>query len=260
MRRVLIYENIHKIPSHVLDAIIHDIVHEYGEFYPELLRENETIRKEFQKERNKFVKTITIGYEEFKKRLNKKGTLDTLDVFDLHQTFGLNKEQSLETIKQIMEIISDSVKHGVGKTIDFNESEFESLVKKHKEISRAGQEKKFGGHGLLLDTGELKAADEEELKKVTRLHTATHLLNAALRKALCPQGFDPCTIEQRGSDITVERTRFDFLFPRKLTADEIQKIENFVNYTLSKNFFFKKKNFGKGCNLPNFKFFGFRPR
>ncbi|MBI4092478.1 MAG: alanine--tRNA ligase, partial [Candidatus Kerfeldbacteria bacterium] len=90
-------------------------------------------------------------------------------------------------------------------------------------ISRAGAEKKFGGHGLLLDTGELKAKDEAELQKVVRLHTATHLLQAALREVL---GKD---VAQKGSDITAERTRFDFSFPRKVTPEELKTVEELVN-------------------------------
>ncbi|MDO8515703.1 MAG: alanine--tRNA ligase, partial [bacterium] len=81
----------------------------------------------------------------------------------------------------------------------------------------------FGGHGLLLDTGELKAKDEVELKKVTRLHTATHMVHKALREVLGNE------VHQAGSDITVERTRFDFTFPRKLTLEEIKKVEDLVN-------------------------------
>lgn len=76
---------------------------------------------------------------------------------------------------------------------------------------------------MLLDTGEIKAGTEEEIVKVTRLHTATHLLNAALRKVLGN------SVQQAGSDITPERTRFDFTFERKLTADELKKVEELVN-------------------------------
>jgi alanyl-tRNA synthetase len=110
-----------------------------------------------------------------------------------------------------------------------SKEEFDIEFKKHQETSRAGAEKKFGGHGLLLDTGELKAKDEAELKIVTRLHTATHLMQAALRKVL---GDD---VQQRGSDITAERTRFDFAFPRKLTSEEIKKVEDLVNEAIQKD-------------------------
>ncbi|MBI2507166.1 MAG: alanine--tRNA ligase, partial [Candidatus Niyogibacteria bacterium] len=98
-----------------------------------------------------------------------------------------------------------------------------------------GQEKKFGGHGLILDTGELKAGSEEELRKVTRLHTATHLLQAALREVL---GKD---VKQMGSDITPERARFDFSFGRKPTSEELKKIESLVNKMIEKNLDVKMK-------------------
>ena len=104
-----------------------------------------------------------------------------------------------------------------------NKNLFEDELSLHQEISRVGVEKKFGGHGLKLDTGELKAASEEELQKVTRLHTATHLLHAGLRKVLGD------TIQQRGSDITSERLRFDFIFDRKLTDAEKMAAEKYVN-------------------------------
>ena len=205
MRRALVYEDLYKIPGHVCDAILHDIVHEYGEFYPELLKENEAIREEFKKEREKFGKTLQRGIKE----LERMAEVSPESAFKLYETFGLPYE-----------IIKELGGEGArGLTRELFDVEF----RKHQEISRAGQERKFGGHGLLLDTGELKARDAEELKIVTRLHTATHLLNAALRKVLGPE------IEQQGSDINVERTRFDFTFLRKLTPEEIKKIEEWVN-------------------------------
>ena len=118
----------------------------------------------------------------------------------------------------------DFIKDEVRKVgLKFNEKRFNEEFKKHQEISRAGMEKKFGGHGLVLNTGELKAGSEEELNKVLRLHTATHLLQRALREVLGPE------IKQAGSDITPERTRFDFSFPRKMTPEEIKKVEDLVN-------------------------------
>lgn len=107
--------------------------------------------------------------------------------------------------------------------VSFDTKEYEDYIQKHKEISRAGAEKKFGGHGLVLDNGELKAANEEELAIVTRLHSATHLMNQALRDVL-GEG-----VEQAGSDITPERSRFDFTFERKLTPEEVEQVETIVN-------------------------------
>ncbi|QQG45771.1 MAG: alanine--tRNA ligase [Candidatus Sungiibacteriota bacterium] len=212
LRRALVYEHIYKVPQHVFDAVIHDIVHEYGEFYPELLRENENIRQEFNAERQKFGSTLQRGLKE----LERVNTIDGTIAFNLYETFGL----PYEIIKEL----------GGARAQTLSHESFDGEFRKHQEISRAGQEKKFGGHGLLLDTGELKAGNEEELKTVTRLHTATHLLNAALHKVLGN------TVEQRGSDITPERTRFDFLFPRKLTGEELKKIEELVNYAIAKDF------------------------
>lgn len=213
IRRAFVYEKMYNIPTHVFDAIIHDIVHEYGEFYPELFKENENIRTEFAAEREKFSKTLERGIKELKSVTEK---LTAESAFRLYESYGM----PYEIIKELAGERASAL----------TRSEFDEEFKKHQERSRAGQEKKFGGHGLLLDTGELKAADEEELKIVTRLHTATHLLNAALHKVLGD------SVMQNGSDITAERTRFDFNFPRKLTAEEIKKIEDVVNYAIEKDF------------------------
>lgn len=113
--------------------------------------------------------------------------------------------------------------------LGFEWNSFEDERQKHQEVSRAGQEKKFGGHGLILNTGELKAGNEEELNKVLRLHTATHLLQRALREVLGNE------VHQMGSDITPERTRFDFSFPRKMTDEEKKKVEELVNQKIKED-------------------------
>ncbi|MEK7546913.1 MAG: alanine--tRNA ligase-related protein [Patescibacteria group bacterium] len=141
-----------------------------------------------------------------------------------------NSEDMKIPAKEIFRLYSslgvpiDYIKNEIKKyNLSFDEEEVAREKMKHQKISRAGQEKKFGGHGLILNTGELKAANEEELKKVTRLHTATHMLQQALREVLGPE------VKQTGSDITVERTRFDFAFSRKLTPEEIRAVEEKVN-------------------------------
>ncbi len=213
LRRTFVYEHIYQVLGHVFDAIIHDIVHEYGEHYTELLKENEPIRREIQKERERFGHTLERGIKELQQT---QGDITAQGAFKIYETFGL----PFEIIK---ELSSDRAK-------DLTREAFDEEFKKHQELSRAGQEKKFGGHGLLLDTGELKAADEKELQIVTRLHTATHLLNAALHKVLGDN------VAQNGSDITAERTRFDFNFPRKLTPEEIKQIQDLVNYAVEQDF------------------------
>ena len=164
----------------------------------------------YNDENNNFAKALRLGLKELEKLELEVEKIDAKKAFDLYQNFGLP-----------FEIIKDKVKN-------LKREDFDKESEKHQEISRAGVEKKFGGHGLLLDTGELKAANEEELKKVTRLHTATHLLQAALRKVLGD------AVEQRGSDITAERTRFDFTFGRKLTPAELKKVEDLVNEAISR--------------------------
>jgi alanyl-tRNA synthetase len=189
--------------------ILEFIVRKYGGFYKEL--NLEAITSIFDEENSKFSKTLSSGIKE----LEKMESIDAKVAFKLYESFGL----PYETIKEI----------GGEKANKLNREEFDNEFKKHQEISRAGLEKKFGGHGLILDTGELKACDKEELCKVLRLHTATHLLNAALRQVLGPE------VKQAGSDITSSRARFDFSFSRKLTPEELKKVEDLVNQKIKEN-------------------------
>ncbi|MDO8523443.1 MAG: alanine--tRNA ligase-related protein [bacterium] len=212
MRRLFVYEYRANIVWSVVEGILHDMVHEYGEAYHELFSNSSFISEELLLEREKFLKTLEAGVE----FLKKMGEVDSQSAFKLYETYGI----PYEIIKEF----------GAERAEKLNRAEFDAEFKKHQEISRAGIEKKFGGHGMLLDTGELKAADEGELKKVTRLHTATHLLQATLRKIL-GEG-----IRQSGSDITAERTRFDFSFERKLSDEEIKKIEDTVNWAITNKF------------------------
>jgi len=185
------------------------IVDHYNEFYPNL--DKKTIIGVVQEEENRFSKTVTQGLKE----IDKLKDINASAAFRLYESFGLPYE-----------VIKDIAKE---KAANLNRKDFDEEFKKHQEKSRAGAEKKFGGHGLLLDTGELRAANEEELKKVTRLHTATHLLQAALRKVLGDQ------VTQAGSDITAERLRFDFSFTRKMTDEEVTKIEQLVNEVIEQD-------------------------
>ncbi|HXK36951.1 MAG TPA: alanine--tRNA ligase-related protein [Candidatus Paceibacterota bacterium] len=162
-------------------------------------------------EAEKFDRTLHQGIRE----LAKLESIDAANAFRLYESFGL----PYELIKDL----------GGAKADGLSRDAFDEKFKEHQEKSRAGVEKKFGGHGLIFDTGELKAANADELQKVTRLHTATHLLHAALRKVLGD------AVGQAGSDITVERTRFDFTFPRKLTPEEIAAIQEVVNDAIARD-------------------------
>lgn len=145
-------------------------------------------------------------------------TLFAEEAFNLYQTYGLT-----------IDIFKDFAKER-GFLFDeekFNQS-IEEREKKHQEISRAGLEKKFGGHGL-KEGGEIAATTEQEQQKIVQLHTATHLLHQALTDLFGEN------IKQMGSDINSERLRFDFPFERKLTQEEIAKLENIVNQKIKES-------------------------
>ena len=209
IRRLLAYKVKYDIHGDLFAVLVPAITKKFSKIYPEL--NNPGILPVLYDEQGKFEKAVAAGLAELKKH----SVLDAATAFSISSTYGLNFEL-------MQEMAPDAT-----KTV--RPHDFEREVKKHQELSRAGAEKKFGGHGLLLDTGELKAKDETELTKVTRLHTATHLLQAALREVLGPE------VTQAGSDITVDRTRFDFTFPRKLTAEEIKKVEGVVNKAIDQD-------------------------
>jgi len=192
-----------------LEDLLRKVISGYNNFYKEL--NDNAILNIFHEEQKKFLNTLDVGLRE----LNKIEHIDARSAFRLYESYGL----PYEVIKDL----------GGEKVRMLTRETFDEEFKKHQEISRAGVEKKFGGHGLVLNTGELKAGSEEELQKVVRLHTATHLLQRALREVLGSE------VSQRGSDITPERTRFDFSFPRKLTPEEIKKVEDLINQKIAED-------------------------
>jgi len=158
---------------------------------------------------DKFQKTFKNGLRE----LEKLAVIDAPAAFKLFESFGL----PYEVTKEI----------GATKAESLTREGFEEEFKKHQEKSRAGAEKKFGGHGM--KEGEPMVGDVEETKKKTRLHTATHIVVASLEKVLG----EP--LKQAGADINTERLRFDFAFPRKLTPEELQQAEKIANQTVADN-------------------------
>ena len=231
IRRILAYQIKYDIHANIFPALLEIVSEKYSPHYPEL-KDKDKIFKVFEDERLNFEDKIPRAIKEMERRLkiHRSKSSDEgrrfisekqieHDIFDLYQTFGI----PLDIIEDLL------VRFGYRVDKDIFKRVIEKRVKEHQEISRAGQEKKFGGHGLILNTGELKAGSDEELKKVTQLHTATHLLNQALRDVLGKE------VEQRGSDITTERTRFDFTFPRKMTPEEIKKVESIVNEKIAED-------------------------
>ncbi|MDP3953673.1 MAG: alanine--tRNA ligase [bacterium] len=204
IRKVIAYEIRSDVHANLLAEIPKVVVHKFGKTYENL--DEAEIVEVLEAEKKKFKTALSRGLKELAgyKKLSAK------EAFFLYETYGLP-----------FELIKEMAPGSIASKL--TRGDFDKEFERHQEASRAGKERKFGGHGLILDTGELKAADKEELEKVTRLHTATHLLQAALRETLGDG------IAQRGSDITVERTRFDFTFDRKLTDEEVAKVERLVN-------------------------------
>jgi alanyl-tRNA synthetase len=203
------------LPAGFLDTTIDALIDSYGSTYPELPEKRADIKTVFGKEQAAFEKTYNGGIKEFEKMAGEAGNISGAAAFTLLATFGFPIELTEELAAQR------------GKTVD--RAAFDAEMEKHRELSRAGAEAKFGGHGLYLKTGEVTIRDESEVEKVTRYHTATHLLHAALRAVLGPE------VQQDGSDITIERTRFDFRFPRKVTPEEQKKVEEWVNAAIQKD-------------------------
>ncbi len=189
--------------------LIWPIAKEVFNIYPDyrhLEKNKERIKKEIEKEEEKFDKTLEKGLKQLEKMLKNK-KISGKDAFLLYQSYGFPLELTKEIAKE--------------KNIKVDEKAFNYELEKHQQLSRTATKGKFKSG--LADKG-------QETKK---LHTATHLLLAALRKVLGKKTKEE--IHQKGSNITPERLRFDFNFPRKLTQEEKQEIENLVNEKIKQN-------------------------
>lgn len=172
------------------------------EMYPELHQNSNKIKSVIIEEKDKFEKTLERGEREFNKIVNRmknegKDIISGQDLFTLYETYGFPPEVTQDLARE------------AGLKVDT--TEFDKLFKEHQEKSRMGSEQKFKGG--LAGTGEQEV----------RYHTATHLLNAALKVIL---GKD---VHQKGSNITPERMRFDFSCDHKLTDEEKKEVEDLVN-------------------------------
>ena len=206
IRRAVRYGRQLGIEQGKLSTIAVKYVEKYKDVYPELNDNKNRIIDELNKEEDKFSKTLTEGLKEFNKVITyiKGDVFPGKTAFRLFDTFGFPIEITTELASE------------KGFTVDVKG--YEEAYKAHQEKSHAGSEQKFKG-GL---------AEQNEV--TARLHTATHLLNAALKVVLNDEN-----INQRGSNITVERLRFDFSFDRKLTPEELKAVEDKVNEAIKAN-------------------------
>ena len=187
------------INSNWEELIALKIIDKYKKYYNELNKNKDIILEVLKNEKIKFNRTLEKGLKEFDKIINNLDT-DTLNkdlAFKLYDTYGFPIELTNELANEL--------------NIKVDIEGFKEKYKAHQELSRANSSEKFKG-GL---------AGNSEIE--TKYHTATHLLNAALKEIVDKN------IHQRGSNITVERMRFDFNCDHKLTDEEKQKVEDLVN-------------------------------
>lgn len=183
--------------------IAQQVIQKLGGSYPELFTHQTKIQAELTAEEEQFARTLEAGEREFMKVVEKntQTQIAGTTAFHLYETYGFPLEMTVELAAEY------------GKTVDT--TGFKVAEEAHKAQSRAGAEKKFKG-GLADDSAEVR-----------RLHTATHLLHAGLRKILGDHA------AQKGSNITAERLRFDFSHEAKLTDEELAEVEQYVNQAIT---------------------------
>lgn len=202
IRRAIRYGSELGITSPFTQQVAEAVIDLQGGFYKELREKRDFIMEELAKEEEKFNATLENGLKKFEKLKVEGSKVSGKDVFILFSTYGFP-----------VEITRDLAKEN-GWTID--EEEFAKEFAQHQDLSRKGAEQKFKG-GL---------ADNSEV--TTRMHTATHLMIAALRKVLGEH------VYQKGANITAERIRFDFSHPEKMTPEQIKQVEDLVNEQIEK--------------------------
>ncbi len=196
IRRAIRYGKLLGIKDNFTSKVSKSILSVYPD-YQELHRNHKFIIEELNLEEERFNKTLDAGIKKFKEISQDKKVITGIDAFLLFQSYGFPIEFTQELADE--------------KSIKVDLEEYNQEFQKHQDLSRTASAGVFKS-GLAGDTIEFR-----------RLHTATHLLNEALRQILSKD------IKQKGSNITSERLRFDFNFPRKLTDDEIKKVETIVN-------------------------------
>lgn len=173
------------------------ILNKYKKYYKELEDNENVVLEVLKNEKEKFNRTLEKGLREFEKATRNKEDIDAITAFHLYDTYGFPIELTEELATEL------------GLKVDI--AGFNEKFKEHQELSRTASQGKFKG-GL---------AGNSEVE--TKYHTATHLLNAALKVVVGPE------VHQKGSNITSERMRFDFSCDHKLSDEEKQKVEDLVN-------------------------------
>lgn len=204
IRRAVRFGRTIDLPENSLSKLAEQYISQYSGVYSYLLKNKDRILSELDKEEDRFSKTLQQGLKEFEKVIAHIPTkiISGKTAFRLYDTYGFPIEMTVELAKE--------------NGFEVDEQGYENAFKEHQKKSQAGAEQKF--HGGLADN----------TVETAKLHTATHLLHAALQKVLNGEA------RQRGSNITAERLRFDFGFDRAMTPDEIKKVEDLVNEEIKK--------------------------
>jgi alanyl-tRNA synthetase len=214
-----------RLQRNFTESLAHTVIYELGSFYNELKINNNKIIAELEKEENKFRRTLEKGLKKLKEYVDEKekitgfavrhrddfGSRNTdfvnlipgKDAFDLYQTYGFPPELIKEELAN----------YGMG----YHEKEFQDEYQKHQELSRTAA------------AGQFKGGLAEAGVETAKLHTATHLLLAALREVLGPH------VYQKGSNITAERLRLDFSHHEKLTPEQTEQAQKIVNEVIREN-------------------------
>ncbi|MBD3280502.1 alanine--tRNA ligase [Candidatus Dojkabacteria bacterium] len=215
IRRLVRYGNSLELEGNFTRQLAETIVDHMSDIYPHLKANQDFIYNEIDKEEIKFRRTLERGLKEFEKIRGRGEKIDGEKAFWFYETYGFPFEMVVEEL-------------GASEAeVEQLEKDFNTARKVHQEKSRAGAEKKFTG-GL---------ADHSE--ETTRLHTAHHLLLAALKQVLGNH------VKQRGSNITNARLRIDFSHNEKLTDEEREEVESIVNEKISEGWIVEKKNMPK---------------
>ncbi len=201
IRRAVRFARVLSLPDDAIEEVSKVYIEQYMDVYPELTENSAKVIDELSKECSRFRKTIEQGLKEFDRVIGylppEVKRLSGKTAFKLYDTFGFPLEMTAELCRE--------------KGLEVDVKGYEKAFEEHQNKSRSGAEQVFKG-GL---------ADNQVATE--RLHTATHLMNAGLRKLV------NADIRQRGSNITAERLRFDFNLDRPMTPEEIKAVENYVN-------------------------------
>ena len=231
LRRSLVFGRLLNLQPTWLKALIGQVITVYASAYPYLVEQSERIFAIIEGEQKKFEGTLEKGLKEFRRfiidtsfspelsdasnnkpaglREDQHAVITGKNAFDLYQSYGFPWELTQELAIQ------------AGQKVDHKE--FESEFKKHQELSRTAS------------AGQFKGGLASHSDKIVRLHTATHLLNAALRQVLGGE------VWQKGSNITEERTRFDFTHGQKMTVGEVESVQAIVNDWIARDLSVKKE-------------------